>query len=251
MSCIICIFTPNKIVISSDSAVSSDNRTYTGVEKIIPLSNDPPLTIAIYGNSDFGEIPLENIISEYVKKTDFKKINTVVKVKKDFLNYIHEIIPKETIDEFLRKKIRSFKDEIKDLDEIGLIYYFSKCQEKETMNIFENYEFNFDELLPKDLTKTQKEIFNANMNNIFLSLVSDELSGIIIAGIDKKTLKSSYTSFEMLLNEPHSVSIHNENEEIDINGSKIKVFAQNDVIKGFFKGIDDELLSQISSEIEN
>jgi hypothetical protein len=109
MTCIITILTPDKIVISADSAVSSDSRTYTGIEKTIPLSNDPPMAMSMYGNSDFADMPLVNIISEYIKKTDFTKVNTVAKVKEDFLEYVHNIMPKETIDEYLDKKLISFK----------------------------------------------------------------------------------------------------------------------------------------------
>ena len=64
MTCIICVFNPEKVIVSEDSAVSSESRTYTGVEKTIPLSNDPPMIMSFYGNSDFDDIPLENIINE-------------------------------------------------------------------------------------------------------------------------------------------------------------------------------------------
>lgn len=115
MSCIITTFTLDKIVVSADSAVSSENRTYTGVEKIIPLSNDPPLVIAFYGNSDFCNIPLENIISEYIKKTDFNKINTVKKIKTDFLKFINETVPKNSFEEYIKKEFEEFKKEVKNL----------------------------------------------------------------------------------------------------------------------------------------
>ncbi|MBR1610839.1 MAG: hypothetical protein IJ672_05060 [Methanobrevibacter sp.] len=59
MSCIINIFTADKQIVSADSAVSSESRTYTGVEKIIPLSNDPPIVLSHYGNADFEGIQLQ------------------------------------------------------------------------------------------------------------------------------------------------------------------------------------------------
>ena len=40
MICIINTFTLDKTVISEDSAGSSDSRTYTDVEKTIPLSDN-------------------------------------------------------------------------------------------------------------------------------------------------------------------------------------------------------------------
>ena len=86
MSCIINIFTADKQIVSADSAVSSENRTYTGVEKIIPLSNDPPIVLSHYGNADFEGIPIANIVSEFKKNTDFSKVNTLLKLKRVFWN---------------------------------------------------------------------------------------------------------------------------------------------------------------------
>ena len=251
MSCIISIFTPEKSTVSADSAVSSENRTYTGIEKIIPLSNDPPMVISCYGNSDFEDMPLENIISEYIKKTDFEKIDTVTKVKKDFLQYVHKIMPKQTIENFIKKELISFKTDISSLDEEGLKYYsLIKCPTPSN-NVFEKYDFEFEDVAPKSLNDAEKLQFDENMNNIFVSILLEKLSGIVIIGINKTTMKNSYTSFEMIFNETEDVLICNEQEEVDINGTKIKVFAQNDVIKSFFNGIDETLLHQITGEIEN
>ena len=77
------------------------------------------------------------------------------------------------------------------------------------------------------------------MNNLFLSELSNEVSGIVISGINKKTMKNSYTAFEMICNNHEGVVISNEFEELNFTECKIKVFAQNDVIKGFFNGIDN------------
>ena len=81
MTCLILIITSILIVLAADDAVTLENRIYEGMEKIHGLSNDPPISMMIYGNSDFSGIPLENIISEYKKKTDFKKVNTILKEK--------------------------------------------------------------------------------------------------------------------------------------------------------------------------
>lgn len=250
MSCIICVFTPEKIVVSEDSAVSSDTRTYTGVEKTIPLSHDPPITISYYGNSDFDDIPLENLISEYAKKTDFKKVNTVAKVKKDFLGYAHKVMPKQSIDEYLDKKLIKFKKEISSLDENDLKYYSLIEYEKTTSPIFNGYEFDFKEMIPDNFKENEKKLLNMNLNNIFLSSLQDELSCIVIIGIDKETMKNGYANFEMLFNGENNIVICNEEEELNLKKTKLKVFAQNDVVNGFINGIDERLLSIISEDIE-
>ncbi|MDO5814272.1 MAG: hypothetical protein Q4Q18_01440 [Methanobrevibacter sp.] len=250
MTCIITIFTPDKTIISEDSAVSSNTRTYTGVEKTIILSNDPPMTMSYYGNSDFDNIPVENIISEYVKHTDFKIVNTVDKVKKDFLNYVNKVMPQESIDEYLQRKLISFKEECRGFSDTDMKYYSLINFEKTTLPLFEDYEFDFSDLIPDNITSNEKVRLNRNLNNIFLSLFSDELCGIVIVGVNKKTMKNGYTNFEMLFNLKNNVLICNENEELHMNKSRIKVFAQNDVINGFFNDIDGELLSIISQNLQ-
>ena len=68
MTCLVLIITSLLIILASDDAVTLDNRIYGGIEKIHNISNDPPLSIMIYGNSEFEEIPLENIIRNIRKK---------------------------------------------------------------------------------------------------------------------------------------------------------------------------------------
>ena len=63
-------------------------------------------------------------------------------------------------------------------------------------------------------------------------------------------MKNGYTKFEMLINRNDKVLICNEEEEINLSKSELKVFAQNDVINGFFNGVDETLLTIISDEME-
>lgn len=105
-------------------------------------------------------------------------------------------------------------------------------------------------MIPVEFNESEKIDINKNLNNIFLSSLIDELNGIVIIGIDKKTMKNGYTKFEMLINRNDKVLICNEEEEINLSKSELKVFAQNDVINGFFNGVDETLLTIISDEME-
>ena len=249
MTCLILIITSIFIVLAADDAVTLENRIYEGIEKIHALSNDPPIAMMIYGNSDFGKIALENLITEYAKKTNFDKIKTVKMVKEDFLNYIHQSTDSQILNEYLNRKVMEFKNMIKELSNDNITYYCSKLDEIKHLNIFENYEFDFEEVIPDYLSKNEKIIFAKNMNNIFLSKLNEEFSGIVIAGFDKKTKKGSYAAFEMVLNTPDNVIINNEIEEFNVQKSCIKIFAQNDVIESFFNGIDETLIIEISNKV--
>lgn len=250
MSCIINIFTADKQIVSADSAVSSENSTYTGVEKIIPLSNDPPIVLPHYGNADFEGIPVANIVSEFKKSTDFSKINTVVKVKESLLEFVHDKLEIRSLDDFVNEKLCIFKDSLEQLGEYDLKYYSQIEFNEEILPKFEEYNFDFKYIGVSVLSEMELEIFNRNMNNLFLSELSNEVSGIVISGINKKTMKNSYTAFEMICNNHEGVVISNEFEELNFTECKIKVFAQNDVIHDFFYGIDDGVFNTIARNIE-
>ncbi len=239
MSCIINIFTADKQIVSADSAVSSESRTYAGVEKIIPLSNDPPIVLSYYGNADFEGIPIANIVSEFKKNTDFSKVNTVVKVKESLLEFIHDKLKRRSLDEFINENLCIFKESLDQLNSFDLKYYSQNEFDEEILPKFEKYNFDFKYVGASVLSDIELEVFNKNMNNLFLSELSNDVSGIVISGINKNTMKNSYTAFEMICNNHDDVVISNVFEELNFSECKIRVFAQNDVIKGFFNGIDN------------
>lgn len=252
MTCLVLIITSVLIILAADDAVTLENRIYQGIEKIYELSNDPPISVMIYGNSDFCEIPLENIISEFKKKTDFKKINTVLKVKKEFLNFNNNILQVETVENYLKKELKKFKEEINDnLNEMD-IHHLTKQKERiQKFKCFEKYQLDFEDVLPKNLTSNEIEILKNNLEHIFFENLNEKRSGIVISGIDKQSMKSSYTQFEMILNTANNVIFENMSEEIDVSGSKIKIFAQNQVIESFLNGIDEELQDEITNNLPN
>jgi hypothetical protein len=47
------IITSILIVLAADDAVTLENRIFEGMEKIYALSNDPPISVMIYGNSQY------------------------------------------------------------------------------------------------------------------------------------------------------------------------------------------------------
>lgn len=250
MTCLVLIITSILIVLAADDAVTLENRIFEGMEKIYALSNDPPISVMIYGNSDFCEIPLENIISEFKKKTDFKKINTILKVKKEFLKFNNETLQEKTTDTYLKEELKKFKDEIKEnLNEIDLKHLTKQKEKIQKFKCFEEYSLDFDDILPENLSKNETEILKNNLEYIFFENLNEKRSGIVISGIDKQTMKSSYTQFEMIMNTSNKVIFENISEEIDISRSKIKIFAQNQVIESFLNGIDEELQDEISNNL--
>lgn len=250
MTCLILIVTSILIVLAADDAVTLENRIYDGIDKIHELSTNPPLSMMIYGNSDFENIPLENIISEYIENTDFKKINTVLKVKDDFLKFCNTKLETRQISEYLGNELKKFKAEIStELNETTLSYLTTKKEKIQKPIEFQEYDLDFEDIIPTHLTKEEIAILKNNLEYIFLENLDENNCGIVIAGIDKNTMKGSYCQFEMILNTEDKVLTNDIDEDIDITGSKIKIFAQNEVIKGFLNGIDEDLQEELSNNL--
>ena len=56
------IMNGNAIAMATDSAVTvGDIKTFNGANKLFMLSNDPPMGIMIFGNSDFNNFPMETL----------------------------------------------------------------------------------------------------------------------------------------------------------------------------------------------
>jgi len=184
MTCLIATFTSTKIVLSADSAATLENRVSTGFDKLFELSNDPPLVIMIYNSSDFNNIPLENIISEFKKTCNFKTMNTVLKVKKEFLKFIHNNFNHETMEDYIELKLSKFKDEIKDIDDETLKEY---CKTKLNFSVndtFKNYQLDFSDVKPEKITFNEQNIFNHNMCLLFKKNLENESPKVIINPIN-------------------------------------------------------------------
>lgn len=105
----IVIMNRNAIAMAADSAVTFGNKkTYNGVNKLFMLSNNPPMGIMIFGSADFKNIPLETLIKEYRKKTNFKQLKNISNIKENFLKYLVNVTPISNKDDIL-KNIELFK----------------------------------------------------------------------------------------------------------------------------------------------
>ena len=155
------------------------------------------------------------------------------------MEFIHDKLKRRSLDDFINENLCIFKESLEQLNSFDLKYYSQNEFDEEILPKFEKYNFDFKYIGASVLSDIELGIFNKNMNNLFLSELSNDVSGIVISGINKKTMKNSYTAFEMICNNHDDVVISNEFEELNFSECKIRIFAQNDVIKGFFNGIDN------------
>lgn len=251
------IMNKNAIVMAADSAVTVDGtKTYNGANKLFMLSNSPPTGIMIFGSADFENIPMETLIKEFSRKTDFKKNNNINLIKDAFLKFLSENTQKTDINNKIKNILPSFKNLIK-----------SELEKKDSKNIEKflitqgnrdlpaflneieeliNYNYEFDKLIPPEIDKDKQEILIDSLKNIFFDYMVSMSTGIVIAGFNSKEMYPSYLQFNIHFNYNNEIKISNFDYLINYRGNAIIPFAQKDVIKTFLCGIDEEIKKSIA-----
>lgn len=81
------------IMSTEDVETISDEKTYTGVEKLFDISNNPAIGLMFYGPPIFEGIPMETLINEFKEKMKNKKIISVLDARSKLLKFIAEVTP--------------------------------------------------------------------------------------------------------------------------------------------------------------
>ena len=59
-----------EVIMSSEDVETIGNaKTYSGVDKLFSISDNPPIALMFHGPPIFGGIPMETLISEFKEKT--------------------------------------------------------------------------------------------------------------------------------------------------------------------------------------
>lgn len=202
----------------------------------------------IFGSADFEGIPMETLIKEYRKNADFSLNDNIQLIKDDFLKYLSE----NTLETNLSKKIKYslfvfkefFNSQISNFDEDSFLDYIDSHITNDlpdfvkNLSEFNNYDVEFEQLIPDYINSNHDEIVN-NLKNIFFNSFINGGTGIVIAGFNKNDMFPSYFKFNLCWNENNKIQIFDCKSEINFNGNAIIPFAQNDVINTFLTGIDD------------
>ena len=231
---------------AADSAVTTYNKTYNGVNKLFRLSENPPMGIMICGKAKFGNIPLETLIKEYRKKADFENLKHIINIKEDFLKYLREVTPIQSPYQIIK-------------DDLELFEYFIENKQKEfSKEEFESFldfysykgEFNFlnhpkiDEKIKNILININQDNTNITSNLLkkcFYNFLLINSAEIIIAGFNEKDMFPSYISFNLLGNLTENIIWKDGEHHLNYNGEGIAPFAQKDVIHTFLTGIEENI----------
>lgn len=251
------IMNKNAIVMAADSAVTvGGTKTYNGVNKLFMLSNSPPMGIMIFGSADFENIPMETLIKEFKRKTDFKKYNNIELIKEEFLKFLAENTPKTDMEHEIEITLPLFKNFIKlELENISIEDYeeFIINQGNRKLPDFlneidelNNYKYEFEELIPSEIDTNKQKLLIDSLKNIFFYFIASMSTGIVIAGFNENEMYPSCMQFNIHFNYNNEIKISNFDYLINYKGNAIIPFAQKDVMKTFISGIDEEIKKSIS-----
>ncbi len=246
------IMNKNAIVMAADSAVTvGGTKTYNGVNKLFMLSNSPPMGIMIFGSADFENIPMETLIKEFKRKTDFKKNNNIELIKEEFLKFLTENTPKTDIEHEIEITLPLFKNFIKlELENISIEDYeefiISQGNRKlpdflNEINELNNYNYEFEELIPSEIDTNKQKLLIDSLKNIFFDFIASMSTGIVIAGFNENEMFPSCMQFNIHFNYKNNIKISNYNYLNNFEENVIIPFAQKDVIKTFISGIDENM----------
>ncbi|WP_407380389.1 hypothetical protein [Methanobrevibacter sp.] len=235
----------NSIAIAVDSAVTINRqKTANGFTKLFPIDNFP-MAIMMYGSANFENIPMENLIADFINTTNFEEVDDVEKVKSLFLDFLAQNTPKHNFKKDIESRLDIFKKEITD--------YFARLNDEEIDSEIQYYlgleipsfVLKLDEYSQYDhYFKSLKEELGLGKWKTFKNYFFHQLclysTGIVIVGFGKYDNFPSYMNFDMVVNNDGNIEISNEQSELCYEYNIIVPFAQTDVILGYLDGIRPE-----------
>jgi len=263
MTAEILIMNKSAIAMAADSVVTVGNqKTYTGVNKLFMLSNNPPMSIMIYDSANFMNIPLESLIKEFRIKYG-NELSNVKGFMTHFLDFIKKFALENRGDfqEYFKKSIADLYNQVKtnfilfkelkeDPRSVLPKVELSREYKQHFFNseVFKKYDFHFKELVEKDFADKDEDFKNLVVE-IYKKLYVTNFynhTGIVIAGFNKGEIFPSFSSYDI-----YSI-FEDENEffkeALSMNNSSaplILPFAQTDVVENFILGMNSKFLKFI------
>lgn len=287
MSVGVCVINRNGIALAADSAgtFSPNKMFYNSVNKLFSLSQNNACAAIIYGNLSVYNISVEQIIKEFSIHLDsqqpLKDFYDIVACFKEFLRNKYKYYKfdvsadhycKQVISAYIDvwgKKIQLVADEddaknkiITILKGVNLaVNLSSKISDFDIeKHIIANYEHFFDieinkavpdiDAFPNEKKKLWKYI--CDVFRFEQPLINDSKTGIFFSGYGVNDAYPKFISIDLykIINGELKYKIKDKCEAIN-NYAEIKPLAQEDVIYTFCKGISDEYIPAISSEIDS
>lgn len=143
--------------------------------------------IMVFGSANFEGIPLETLIKDYRKQTDFEALENIENIKDDFLNYLAKITPNigfNKIDSYLDNFEEMILKQIEDFGNDAVIDNINLCRNDTIFPFLKsNYgDGNFNERFQKILLNFKDDENMPSLDslkNIFVIFVDFKVQGLL------------------------------------------------------------------------
>ena len=263
MTAEILIMNKSAIAMAADSVITVGNqKTYTGVNKLFMLSNNPPMGIMIYDSADFMNIPLESLIKEFRSKYG-NELNNVQGFMTHFLEFIRKFALENRGDfqEYFENSLNDLYNQIKmnfiffnelkkDPNSVVHKVELSGDYKKSFFNseIFKKYNPYFKELAEKDFDDNDEEFKNLVVEIYKKLYVINYFNhtGIVIAGFNKGEIFPSFSAYDIYSIFEDECKFFKEISSKDNSSLPLILpFAQTDVVENFIWGTNNNFLKDI------
>lgn len=233
----------NLIALAADEKITLFNeKTYAGVQKIFKISDTFSGGIMINGNVDFEGIPLKSLINEFSKSYDFDSMESIVKIKDVFIDFLALKTNSTNPETYLKDLLDLFKEKVEYSDFSKFIANESRHKIQPFIKKLPNFENEFRDVIPDGYDKLE---YNLILWEIFSYYLTFEGTGIIFAGYNRNQFFPSFVEINIYFNND-GVIIHEVVEEVE-NSKKpiIRVYAINEEAYTFLSGVGTDFENSI------
>lgn len=240
----------NCVLVSDKQVTMADGKTYIGIDKVFGVSEIHSAGLMVNGNVDFQNIPVEIIIGDFISNTNFNRISTMEEIKDQLIEFISVNTSCTTNEIFIHNLLKDFKTElyyeISDSCFDDVVESRDRCEILSFIEEYENFEFEFIDLIPKNMdiekyTKILWEIFSKE-----LKYVGTE---IMLVGFSTDSYYPSFFEFNIFFNTEEKLVYEMIDFAIDSEKPILKVFAINNEAFTFMTGVNDDFIDFILAYI--
>lgn len=225
----------NLIALAADEKITLFNeKTYAGVQKIFKISDTFSGGIMINGNVDFEGIPLKSLINEFSKSYDFDSMESIVKIKDVFIDFLALKTNSTNPETYLKDLLDLFKEKVEYSDFSKFIANESRHKIQPFIKKLPNFENEFRDVIPDGYDKLE---YNLILWEIFSYYLTFEGTGIIFAGYNRNQFFPSFVEINIYFNNNGEI-IHEIVESLE-NTKKpiIRIYANNEEAYAFLSGV--------------
>ena len=252
MTAEVLIMRQNGIILAGDKAETTpDNKSYITSKKIFNLANNYPAGMMINGYVDFEGIFIGDLIEEFKKVHDFKKIGNIEEIKNRFIEFLEKNTPYTSKKEYLNRKVDLFREEIEiEIQDYGfdeVINFHGRKEVGAYLKSISDFNSKFYDLIPADMDKTE---WNFEMWRIFSDWLSYEGTGVIITGYNSYSYYPTFFEINIHCNDDGTLMYEEVDSRVDWEEPFIKVFAIKEEAYAFLTGVNEEFEGNVKETIE-